>query len=250
MSAYQSLAGAYDALTTDVQYLRRADYLDRLLKKDRQPVSTVLDLGCGTGTIACLLSQRGYQVTAVDSSEEMLIQAARKAEALPEENRPLLLLQSMDRLRLLEKVDAVVSTMDALNYLTRPAAVQRTFDRVFRWLRPGGMLIFDVNTPYKLRRMDGELYIDEKPDTYCVWRTAFSEKTRICSYWVDLFRLRPDGTWERTQEEHRERAWEESELRDMLALAGFAQVWVTGDLSRSAPKPGEDRVIFHCRKAK
>lgn len=250
MSAYQSLAGAYDALTTDVQYLRRVDYLDRLLKKDRQPVSTVLDLGCGTGTIACLLSQRGYQVTAVDSSEEMLTQAARKAEALPEENRPLLLLQSMDRLRLLEKVDAVVSTMDALNYLTRPAAVQRTFDRVFRWLRPGGMLIFDVNTPYKLRRMDGELYIDEKPDTYCVWRTAFSEKTRICSYWVDLFRLRPDGTWERTQEEHRERAWEESELRDMLALAGFAQVWVTGDLSRSAPKPGEDRVIFHCRKAK
>lgn len=250
MSAYQSLAGAYDALTTDVQYLRRADYLDRLLKKDRQPVFTVLDLGCGTGTIACLLSQRGYQVTAVDSSEEMLIQAARKAEALPEENRPLLLLQSMDRLRLLEKVDAVVSTMDALNYLTRPAAVQRTFDRVFRWLRPGGMLIFDVNTPYKLRRMDGELYIDEKPDTYCVWRTAFSEKTRICTYWVDLFRLRPDGTWERTQEEHRERAWEEPELRDMLARAGFDQVWVTGDLSRSAPKPGEDRVIFHCRKAK
>lgn len=250
MSTYQSLAGAYDALTTDVQYLRRADYLDRLLKKDRQPVSTVLDLGCGTGTIACLLSKRGYQVTAVDSSEEMLTQAARKAEALPEENRPLLLLQSMDRLRLLEKVDAVVSTMDALNYLTRPAAVQRTFDCVFRWLRPGGMLIFDVNTPYKLRKMDGELYIDEKPDTYCVWRTAFSEKTRICSYWVDLFRLRSDGTWERTQEEHRERAWEESELRDMLALAGFAQVWVTGDLSRSAPKPGEDRAIFHCRKAK
>lgn len=250
MSAYQSLAGAYDALTTDVRYLRRADYLDRLLKKERQPISSVLDLGCGTGTIACLLAQRGYHVTAVDNSEEMLTQAARKAEILPEETRPLLLLQSMDRLRLLGEVDAAVSTMDALNYLTRPAAVQRTFDRIFRWLRPGGVLIFDVNTPYKLRRMDGELYIDEKPDTYCVWRTAFSEKTRICTYWVDLFRRRPDGTWERTQEEHRERAWEEPELLDMLVRAGFEQVWVTGDLSRSAPRPGEDRVIFHCRKAK
>ena len=39
---------------------------------------TVLDLACGTGTIACLLSQRGYRVTATDLSEEMLTQAADK----------------------------------------------------------------------------------------------------------------------------------------------------------------------------
>ena len=57
-------------------------------------------------------------------------------------------------LRLLEPVDAVICTLDAINYLTRPAELQETFRRVFRWLRPGGQFIFDVNTPYKLRRMD------------------------------------------------------------------------------------------------
>lgn len=250
MSSYQSLAGSYDELTVDVGYRKRAAYLNRLLQKERQPVETVVDLGCGTGTITCLLAAMGYRMTGVDLSEEMLTQAAQKAETLPEEQRPLLLHQSMPRLRLLEPVDAVVSTLDALNYLTNGKALQEALNRVYRWLRPGGVFLFDVNTPYKLRRMDGELYIDETDDAYCVWRTSFSEKTRVCTYGVDLFRLRPDGTWDRTWEEHRERAWEEAELRAMLEKAGFGDIRVTGDLRQTAPRPDEDRVIFRCRKPK
>lgn len=250
MSTYRSLAGAYDRLTADVGYRRRAAYLNRLLQKERQSVETVLDLGCGTGTMTCLLAAMGYRMTGVDLSEEMLTEAARKAETLPEAQRPLLLHQSMSRLRLLEPVDAAVSTLDALNYLTGEKALQEAFTRVFRWLRPGGPFLFDVNTPYKLRRMDGELYIDETDEAYCVWRTDFSEKSRVCTYGVDLFCLRPDGTWDRSWEEHRERAWEEAELRSMLEKAGFEEIRVTGDLRRAAPRADEDRVIFRCRKPK
>lgn len=250
MNSYQSLAGAYDALTTDVGYRKRAAYLHRLLKRERETVESVLDLGCGTGTLAYLLAKMGYRVTAVDASEEMLTQAAQKAETLPEENRPLLLHQSMTRLRLLKPVDAAVSTLDALNYVTGEKALQAALDRVCKWLRPGGLFLFDVNTLYKFRRMDGEVYLDETEDTYCVWRTGFSEKTKICTYWVDLFKESPDGTWERFAEEHRERAWEEAQLRTMLEKAGFTEITVTGDLSQDAPQPDADRVIFHCRKSK
>ena len=52
--------------------------------------------------------------------------------------------------------------------------------------------------------MDGQLYTDETEESYCVWRTFFSEKTSICTYQVDLFQLRADGTWDRDCEEHRE----------------------------------------------
>lgn len=248
MSSYRSLAGAYDGLTVDGQHRKRAAYLHRLLKKEG--AESVLDLGCGTGTVTCLLAELGYCMTAVDASEEMLTEAARKAERLAEEARPLLLRQSMSRLRLIEPVDAAISTLDAINYLTGEKALQAAFTRVYRYLRPGGLLVFDVNTPYKLRRMDGELYIDETEDAYCVWRTRFSEKTKICSYWVDLFKALPDGTWERSEEEHRERAWEESQLREMLERAGFDEVRVTGDLRQAAPRPDEDRVIFRARKPK
>ena len=247
MSSYEALAGAYDALTTDVQYRRRADFLERLFRKSEIPVHSLLDLGCGTGTIACLLALRGYRVTACDGSEDMLTQAAAKAAAL-DVPPPFFLHQTMQRLRLTEPVDAVISTVDALNYLTRPADVQETFRRVFRYLKPGGQFIFDVNSLHKLRRMDGEMYLDETDDAYCVWRTGFSERTRICTYWVDLFRLREDGTWARWCEEHRERAYGEEELRSWLGAAGFGPVTVTGDLRMTPPREDEDRLVFRCRK--
>ena len=242
MSAYDALAGSYDALLADGAHRRRADALDRRFRRSRPPVETVLDLGCGTGTIACLLAARGYRVVAVDGSEDMLAQAARKAEGL--DRPPLFLHQDMSRLRLGMTVDAAVSTLDALNYLTTERALGETFRRVFRWLRPGGAFWFDVNTPAKFRRMDGQAYLDETEETFCAWRTFFSERSGICTYQVDLFRLRPDGTWERRFEEHRERAWTEEQLRRLLTEAGFAGITVTGDLSPRPPKADADRWNF------
>lgn len=244
MSGYGALASSYDGLMADGAYSRRADFLERLFRKSRIPVRSVLDLACGTGTIACLLAERGYEVIAADGSQEMLTQAAAKAMGL--ENPPLFLHQAMPRLRLIKPVDAAVSTLDSLNYLTRVRDLQETFRRVYRWLRPGGQFIFDVNTPHKLRRMDGQMYMDETEESFCVWRTFFSERTKICTYQVDLFRLRPDGAWERDFEEHRERAWEEAELRQYLSEAGFAGVSVTGDLSMRPPAADEDRWIVRC----
>ena len=137
MSSYDALAASYDGLMIDGSYRKRADWLDRQLRKSAIPVRTVLDLACGTGTISCLLTQKGYQVTATDGSEEMLTQAMGKAAAL-EGQPPLFLHQTMPRLRLLEPVDAAVSTLDSLNYLTREKDIRETFRRVYRWLKPGG----------------------------------------------------------------------------------------------------------------
>ena len=152
----------------------------------------------------------------------------------------------MPRLRLTAPVDAVVSTLDSLNYLTRPADVQETFRRVGKYLKPKGLFNFDITSPDKLRRMDGQMYTDETDESFCLWRTFFSERTKICTYCVDLFQLGRDDTWHRSYEEHRERAWEEADLRMWLAEAGFSRVKVTGDLKMSSPKQEEDRLIFHC----
>ena len=247
MSSYDALAASYDELMVDGSYRKRVAWLEKLFKKSRIPVETVLDLACGTGTVSCLLAEHGYRVIATDASEEMLTQAMSKAVML-EENAPLFLLQSMPKLRLTEQVDAVVSTMDSLNYLTREKDIRETFCRVHRWLKSGGQFIFDVNTAYKLRRMDQQMYMDETEDSYCVWRTFFSEKTQCCTYQVDLFRLNGDGAWDRDFEEHRERAWTEEQLRMFLEDAGFTDITVTGDLTMKAPKEEDDRVIFRAQK--
>ena len=247
MSSYNGLAGSYDAMMTDASYLKRVNWLERLFRKSAIPVRSVLDLACGTGTVSCLLAERGYQVIATDGSEEMLTQAMLKA-AMLEECAPVFLHQTMPKLRLLEPVDAAVSTIDSLNYLTRERDIRETFKRVYQWLKPGGQFVFDVNTPYKLRRMDRQMYMDETEDTFCVWRTFFSERTQICTYQVDLFQELEDGTWERSFEEHREKAWTMEQLRDFLEDAGFAEITVTGDLTARAPKETEDRWLIRAVK--
>ena len=249
MSSYDALASSYDSLMTDGSYRKRANFLEKVFKKSAIPVHSVLDLACGTGTIACLLAERGYEVIATDGSLEMLTQAAEKASFL-DGQQPLFLHQTMPRLRLHTQVDAAISTIDSLNYLTRESDIRETFRRVYRWLKPGGVFVFDVNSPYKLRRMDGQMYMDETEESFCVWRTFFSEKTQICTYQVDLFRALEDGTWERDFEEHRERAWSEEQLELLLREAGFDSVSVSGDLTLKPPAADEDRLIFRAVKNK
>ena len=241
MSCYEALAGAYDALTEDVGYAQRADFLEKLLRRSAIPVKLVLDLACGTGTMTWLLTQRGYEVIGVDGSEDMLAAAMSKggqAAGVP----PVFLHQSMPKLDLYGTVDAAVCCLDSLNYLTRPADVQRTFQRLHLFIAPGGLLVFDVNTVEKLSALDGQVFLDETEDTYCVWRTEY--RRGLCTYFVDLFRLQPDGAWNRQWEIHRQRAYTVEELTAWLKAAGFADIRIYGDMVRRSPREGEQRVYF------
>ena len=243
MSAYGQLAGAYDSLTEDVAYEKRADFLEKLFARRKRPVHTVLDLACGTGTMTWLLTGRGYEMIGVDGSEDMLAAAMEKSgsvEGIP----PVFLHQSMPRLDLYGTVDAAICCLDSLNYLTDPRDVQRTFRRLHLFVEPGGLLVFDVNTLEKFRGLDGQVYLDETEDTYCVWRTEF--RRDLCTYWVDLFELGEDGLWERSFELHRQRAYTVEQLTEWLQEAGFGQIRVYGDGKLRPPRPGDQRVYFSC----
>ena len=243
MESYEFLAGCYDQLTADVRYRAWADYLERHFARSAIPVRTVLDLACGTGSLTRILAERGYEMIGVDQSEEMLAQAAEKCRDLAGE-RLIFLHQSMEKLDLYGTVDACVCCLDSVNYVTRPAALRRAFQRVHLFLMPGGLFLFDVNTPEKFRKMDGQVFLDETEDAYCVWRAEFSEKRRICTYGMDIFRRREGDLWERGQEVHREYAYELGELAGFLREAGFRRIRVCGDRRLRAPREGEERVFF------
>ena len=246
MKDYAALAAGYDGLMEDGKYPARVAFLLRLLADSPRPVRHILDVGCGTGAVACLLSRQGYRVTAADSSEEMLTQAAQKAQGLS--HPPLLLHQPMQRLKLPEPADAVVSTLDAMNYLTREGDLRQALERVRGALQPGGLFIFDVNTPWKFQRMDLQLYTAETEDAYCVWRTFFSPKRHICTYQVDLFCREADGRWRRSCEQHRQRAWSREEWTALLHQAGFEKIVITGDLTRRPARQREDRWTVRCQR--
>lgn len=244
MESYTVLAEFYDLLTTDVPYQRWADYIEKQFARHKAPVHSIVELGCGTGTLASILAQRGYQVTAVDLSPAMLSVAAEKCEGL----KVQLVCQDMSRLTLPEQTDAVICCLDSLNYVIRPTLVQRTFRRVYEALKPGGIFLFDVKTPFALESADGQVYIDENDEVYCVWRGEYDKRRRICGYGIDLFALQEDDSWLRGGEYHEEYAYTMEELSGWLSDAGFCQIKQFGNLRLSAPKEGEERVFFTARK--
>ncbi len=249
MNAYSALAGAYDRLTEDVDYERRADYLERLFRESRIPVRTVLDLACGTGAITVLLARRGYEMIAVDGSADMLMVAREKAASLPGEP-PLFLCQDMPRLDLYGTVDAAVCCLDSLNYLIRPQDVRRTLERLRLFIAPGGVLVFDISTPKKLEGLDGQVFLDEKEGIYCVWRAAYQKRGRLCRYGLDLFLQQEDGRWERYFEEHTQRAYTPEELTRWLGEAGFTAVKQRGDCRLGPPREDEERIYFTAVRGK
>lgn len=244
MSCYEGLAASYDCLTEDVAYERRAAFLQKLMKKSRIPVHTVLDLACGTGTMTCLLAEAGYEMIGVDLSEDMLAEAAGK-QVSEGKIPPIYLCQSMDRLDLYGTVEAAVCCLDSLNYLTDVRTLRRTLQRLHLFVAPGGVFIFDINTPRKLRSLDGQIFLDEREDVYCVWRTEFEKRSRICTFGMDIFQREGDG-WQRYAEEHREKAWEVEELTALLEEAGFGHIRTWGDCRLRAPGEEEARIYFTC----
>lgn len=247
MSCYEALAASYDGLTRDIPYEKYLRFFKTLLRRHGVTATTVLDLACGTGSLSVLLAKHGYRVLGVDRSEEMLTVAAEKAMEL-EENQPFFVAQPMQRLRIPEPVDACVCALDSINYVTKPQDVQKAFRRVYESLRPGGLFVFDINTPYKLEGLDGQVFLDETEDSYCVWRAVYDKRHSLCRYGMDLFQQANDGLWERSFEEHVERAYTPEELSQWLTDAGFAQVERFANLRLEAPEADELRIFFAAKK--
>ena len=247
MNAYHDLAASYDRLTNDVDYKAIVAFYHKILDKEGLHPRSAVDLACGTGSVALLLAQMGYRVIGVDMSEEMLTVAQQRA--FEQVGYPMFIRQRLQDLFLPKGVDMAVCALDGLDYILDPADCKEAIRRVYKTLNPGGIFIFDVNTPEKLRAMDGQVFLDEDDDVYCVWRGDFDGQTNICSYGMDLFQRHGD-VWQRSFEEHQEYAYTAEQLTGYLRSAGFTRIRVYADGKLEAPGAGEQRIYFSARKGR
>ena len=238
---YEFLAASYDRLTNDIPYEEILAFYDRILAQYGCRPASALDLACGTGSMALLLAKRGLSVIAADRSEEMLTQAAQKAAEL--ENPPWFIRQSMQRLQLPAPVDLAVCCLDGVNYVTEPDQLRAAFRRVYRALNPGGVFLFDINSETKLRGLDGQTFVDEDDEVFCLWRADFDEAARLCTYGMDIFQ-KQGKLWARAREEHLEYAYRVEELTQWLTDAGFTNVRAYADRKLEAPAHDEQRIYF------
>lgn len=210
MDSYTMFAEVYDKLI-NVDYGAMADRIESIFNKYGKKPNLVLDLACGTGSLTMELSRRGYDMIGVDLSEDMLSVATDKAPDIR------FLCQDMTEFELYGTVDAIVCTLDAVNYITDKRRLKKMFSLVHNYLNPDGIFIFDINTEHKLKNvLSDNTFVYDEEDVFYTWENYYRKgiSTQILNFFVDT----GDG-YRRFFEEHIQRAYSVTEIKEMLKNA-------------------------------
>lgn len=252
MEAYTSFAEVYDLFQDNVPYEEWCEYLAGLLGTYGVEHGLVLDLGCGTGSLTELLARRGYDMIGVDNSGEMLQIAMGKREKSGLDI--LYLLQDMREFELYGTVAAVVSICDSMNYILDWEDLVQVLRLVNNYLDPGGVFIFDLNTPYKYRELLADnTFAEEREESSFIWENFYDEEERINEYDLTLFIRRAvpgceEPLYQKFQETHYQRSYSLTEVKEAIAAAGMDFVAAYDAGTREPVRPDSERIYIVARE--
>ncbi len=242
---YDSFAEVYDELMDDFDYDSWSQYYLSLMHLAAG--SRIAECGCGTGSLSVRFAQAGLSVVGVDSSPSMLRICDEKARKFGASVQ--LLCQDMRRLQLPRRIPCVTATCDAVNYLLTPSDVRAFFDAAYAALQPGGILVFDVSTPYKLLTVTGNAFFgEEREDIAYLWQNHKDDEKQLITMDITCFVREKDGRYRKFRETHRQRAHTAEELVRWLTEAGFEDIAVFGDRTMQQPEENEYRNHFRAVK--
>ncbi len=222
MNPFTDIAPYYDQLMADINYSGWFSYIQRLLKAHRSKPSRVLDLACGTGTLALIFHQHHYQVEGLDLSASMLEVARRKARErgaeIPFHGT------DMRDFTLNEPVDLIVSVFDSLNYLISRDDLSSAFKSCYKCLNSGGLLIFDMNTPFGLGvYATPQVEVKDAEGMVSIWRMSYQARSRTAQLSLTLF-VEDGDRYRRIDEIHEEKGYLAGDVEDLLQRASFSKV--------------------------
>ena len=246
---YGRFADLYDRLMDDVDYDAWADSLCALFGVYGGPdgVRTVTDCACGTGSLTVRLAERGYRMTGIDLSPDMLRIAQEKARAhglsVP------FVQMDITGFRTHRKADAVICCCDGVNYLTREEQVRSFFRSANGNLRDGGLLLFDLSTPYKLEHTLGcsTMGEDRSECTY-LWENTFDPGSGLLEMRLHFFVPEGNGLYMRFDETHIQRSYTAERTEQLLNGCGFVLLEAKEAFTGRDPGPECERIQYAARK--
>ena len=245
MKPYSAFAEYYDELMRDVDYAGRARYIAQIFGRHGLRPGLILDAACGTGSLTLELA-REAEVIGVDISPQMLSKASEKAGAT--NGRVLFICQDICALDLYGTVDAAVCSLDGINHLTRPGSVQQAFHRISLFLNPGGLFVFDLNSPYKIeQKFADNVFVYDTERVCCVWQNHYHPASRLCRFDLTFF-SRAGDVYRRYDEEFAERAYTTRQIRNFLRRAGLKLEAFYEDPTFRAPDEKTERILYVARK--
>ncbi len=249
---YGLLAPYYDQWNRELDYAAWADAAEEAFHRyGAGAVTSVLDLGCGSGRMTVELARRGYDMVGVDGSAEMLTAAHSAAEAAGLADRCLWLMQDLRSFELYGTVEAVVSCLDTVNHLTTYHDLRKMLALVHNYLTPGGLFLFDLNSRRKFEAIYADnTYTYESEDAFCIWQNEYNPRTSLADFYVTVFSRTEDGTYRRGDAYTRERMYPTERMLKELRCAGFTPLAVGSAPYTDTTAVECDRLYFVARAEK
>ena len=221
---YNQFASVYDRMGADHHSLRMCDYTLELFKRFHIEGRQGLEICCGTGSALKYFADRGYAMTGIDQSPQMLAEARKKAG-----KSARLVRATLPKLKVVDpasgkpyRADFAISFYDSLNYLLSAKDLQTAFTQIGRHIKPGGWFIFDMNTPQGLKTVWGNnVWGGALDDLAWIFRHSYDNANILATVRLTFFERR-GRNWRRFDETHTERGYTLPHLRKMLKSSGFS----------------------------
>ncbi|GAA4428232.1 hypothetical protein GCM10023188_12260 [Pontibacter saemangeumensis] len=143
MSIFKDYSSYYNLLYKDKAYGDEAEYIIGLILKHNPSAKSILNLGCGTGQHDFIFSEKGFDVTGVDQSEDMLKLAREGANERELEREIAFLNGDLRTLRLNHQYDVVLALFHVMSYQITNEDLHKAFETACLHLKAGGVFIFD-----------------------------------------------------------------------------------------------------------
>jgi len=246
MCIYKDYARAYDRSGQIAFSLKMVPYLSRLLARHPVGGKVMLELACGTGTVAIAFAQDGWHVYGVDGSAEMLAEARKKAAG--QGSAPLWSQQDMRRLALPERVHLSTCLYDSMNYMLTSDDLLTVFRRVFDLLLPGGLFLFDMNTAWAFAALwDDETYFIDSDDLAAILRSEYDPHRQRAAVTVTCFE-RVGDFYRKLIEHHTEQAYPPEQIATLLTDVGFQVEGEYDCFSLDPPTDSSYRIMWAARR--
>ncbi|MFB4211893.1 class I SAM-dependent methyltransferase [Shouchella sp. JSM 1781072] len=246
MKPYLQFANIYDDLMEHVDYDRWLTYMEKALKERGIRATTILDIGCGTGEFMMRMNQAGYTVAGLDLSEDMLTVAHQKLQSA---GYPAQVFhEDMSQFSGLGRYDVITIFCDSLNYIKEEEAFKQVFLRCYDALNNGGLLLFDVHSPFKMSQFDQATYADDGDGVAYIWHSFTGDAPNSVEHELTFFIEQENGLYERVEELHQERTFNEKTYTKWLEESGFKAIQVTSDFCDEPPHAKTERFFFSAIK--
>lgn len=242
---YEDFSYIYDKLSFDIDYEGYAKNILNLVDKYNIKRENMLELAAGSGMLTHYFFDEFKNIDALDISPDMLNVFAEKYD----NDNVNLIYYDMVEFENPDKYDLIVILLDSINYVTDPKELQKLFDNCYKNLKDNGLLVFDINSEYKMKEVFGSnCYVYEYEDIFYTWDNFYEDD--LIDMHLNFFVENKDGSYDRIYEYQLERVYSIDQVSQKVKQAGFKDIKTYDEDDFGPVKADSLRILFSAVKEK